>query len=548
MSRIWTLIVLLTAGCNVSLAGPKLTYIDLVNRLSDLERLAVLPELGERCAQCSSYDRTSRYDEQAGMYVGWGANGDGACTIRQEGDTFVLAEMQGPGCIWRIWSARPQEGHVRIYLDGATEPVVDLPFMGYFDGKNEPFNRPGLVHEAATGYNSYVPIPYQKSCRIVADKQWGCYYHFTYGTFGKDTIVPTFRRKLTPEQSAALDRADQGLQNCGVDPAGKRDGQITETKTVEIASGQTLQIMELTGPRAITSIRVRLRVPPVPEDRDVLREMAISIQWDDLEQPGVWAPLGDFFGTAAGANAYRSLPLGMTTKVGNEHGSLDTDAYCFWYMPFAKKAVVKLSNHGGSSYPREVTFEITHAPLTRPMTELMYFHAKWHRDAFVPWQLYPDRWPDWPMLVTRGRGRFCGVMLHVFNPKGGWWGEGDEKFFVDGEKFPSTFGTGSEDYFGYAWGKPILFQQAYHNQTLCEGDNRGHVSVNRWHIPDNVPFATSFEACIEKYRRSGRPTSYACVAYWYLAADGVDPYDPCKPVPVAQRIRDWEPVYKQLDR
>ena len=63
------------------------------------------------------------------------------------------------------------------------------------------------------------------------------------------------------------------------------------------------------------------------------------------------------------------------------------------------------------------------------------------------------------MLQTEGRGRFCGVMLHVWNPRGGWWGEGDEKFFVDGEKFPSTIGTGSEDYFGYAWCNPHLFQK-----------------------------------------------------------------------------------------
>ena len=65
---------------------------------------------------------------------------------------------------------------------------------------------------------------------------------------------------------------------------------------------------------------------------------------------------------------------------------------------------------------------------------------------------------DWTMLHTQGRGRFVGVELHVWNPKGGWWGEGDEKFYIDGEKFPSTFGTGSEDYFGYAWCNPTPFQ------------------------------------------------------------------------------------------
>ena len=123
-------------------------------------------------------------------------------------------------------------------------------------------------------------------------------------------------------------------------------------------------------------------------------------------------------------------------------------------------------------------------------------------------------------------------MLHVWNPRGGWWGEGDEKFFVDGEKFPSTFGTGSEDYFGYAWGNAHLFQQPYHCQTMTQ-DNRGHQSLLRWHITDNVPFSTSFEGCIEKYfGNQERGTLYACLACWYLAPDGIDPYEP---VPVDKR-------------
>ena len=94
-----------------------------------------------------------------------------------------------------------------------------------------------------------------------------------------------------------------------------------------------------------------------------------------------------------------------------------------------------------------------------------------------------------PEEKTEGQGRFCGVMLHVWNPRGGWWGEGDEKFCIDGEKFPSTIGTGSEDYFGYAWCNPTLFENCYHNQTISM-NNRGHISVNRWHITDNVPVIT----------------------------------------------------------
>ena len=150
-----------------------LSYVDLIKQVTDLQHLATLREDGEQCGQWSSYDRASKYDEATHKYIHWDANGDGNGFIRMEGDQQVLAEMSGPGCIRRIWSAQPEQGHVRIYLDGAAEPAIDLPFMGYFDLKNAPFTRPNLVHEVSKGWNNYVPIPYRKSCKIVADKGWG---------------------------------------------------------------------------------------------------------------------------------------------------------------------------------------------------------------------------------------------------------------------------------------------------------------------------------------------------------------------------------------
>jgi D-arabinan exo alpha-(1,3)/(1,5)-arabinofuranosidase (non-reducing end) len=153
-----------------------LTYGDLVSRITNLTYLATLPRPGEKTAQWSSYDRASQYEEATGKYVRWDANGDNNGVIRKDGNQLVLAEMAGPGCLWRIWSATPKQGHVRIYLDGAGEPAVDLPFAGYFDGKNEPFTRPALVHTTpANGWNNYTPIPYRKSCKIVADEGWGAF-------------------------------------------------------------------------------------------------------------------------------------------------------------------------------------------------------------------------------------------------------------------------------------------------------------------------------------------------------------------------------------
>jgi len=458
--------------------------------------------------------------------VRWDANGDGNGIIRKEGDKLVLAEMEGPGCIWRIWSATPKEGHVRIYLDGASEPAVDLPFTGYFDRKNEPFTRPALVHMVARGWNNYTPIPFQKSCKVLADPGWGDYYHFTYTTFPKDTKVPTFTRQLGSAETAALDQADTVLTRCDSGPLSSPVGAKAISKRVDAAPGNTVVVAKLKGSRAITSLRVKLDLASSPADIEVLRELALQIKWDGEAEPSVWCPLGDFFGTAPGANAYRSYPMGLTK---------DGWWYSHWYMPFARSAEIQLVNDGKTK--RQVTFEILDAPLRGDASKYSRFHAKWHRDTLLP--KAPERAIDWPFLKAEGNGRFVGVMLHIWNPRGGWWGEGDEKFFVDGEKFPSTFGTGSEDYFGYAWSDPGLFQHAFHNQTRNDGWSRGHVSVNRFHIADQVPFHTQFEGCIEKYYPNSKPTLYASTVYFYLTPKGKDPY---LPAPLNERVGYWAAV------
>ena len=539
-----------------STAAISLSYADLVQRLTDLERLAVLPVPGEKCAQESSTDRRSCYDAKNDSYIDWDANIDNGQSItRMEGGKTVLAEMKGPGCIWRIWSGNPMNGKIQMVLDGAEQPTLDLPFRSYFDGsasnwpplanKSTPWPPTGnisvydpalgvigwatgsaLYHCTSRGWNSYVPITFQKSCKILADPWkppynhdgWGMFFQFTYTVFPEGNVVHTFTADLPTEDRKALDAANEALaqSRCGSDPAGKRPGQKTVEKTVQVKAGKTVTVLKLNGARAITGLKVKISLPASPGDREILRKLVLRITWDGDKEPSVWSPLGDFFGTSPGANKYRSLPLGMT----------DGGFYSYWYMPFAECARVELVNDDDTLH--EVTFSITHAPLTRPIEQLGRFHAKWHGDTTMD----PKRPIDWPMLKTKGRGRYCGVVLNIWNPKGGWWGEGDEKFFVDGEKFPSTFGTGAEDYFGYAWADPNLFSNAYHNQTVYAGKD-GFTSINRWQITDNIPFQKSFEGYIEKYFTNDYPTHYDCVVYWYLAPGGEDPYTS---TPLAERI------------
>lgn len=502
-----------------------LTYLDLIRRLTDLEALAVLPEAGEKGAQSSSRDRASAYDGASGTFTHWGANDDCCGSLRTDADGGkVLAEMEGPGVIGRINGSSPSQGRVKIFLDGAAQPAVDLAWDEYFDHTQAPFIHSTLAYRSAGGYNNYYPIPYQKSCKVVAYEGWWSYYQIGYTTFPKGTVVPTFKRNLTAEEKQALADADQFFaQGLGRDPAGPRMGQSNDSSSHRIGAGQTTVLLDAAGPGALTGIRIRVQGLSTRAQRwAALRELALSIHWDGEARPAVWAPLGDFFGSACGLNAQKSLPFGVAD---------DGWMYAYWYMPFATGAKVALAN--GGSATRNVDVSLTRAPLSRSLPSLGRFHAKWNRNAFPPGRA--DRWPDQTVLKTSGRGRFLGFGLHLFKPDDAvdpasgpghyWWGEGDEKFWVDGEKFPSWYGTGTEDYFGYAWATPDLFSKPYHGQVFNEGGIhwKGNRSMYRVQITDNVPFQSGFEGALEKYYGDAF-SRYGVLPFWYLAPGGEDPY------------------------
>ncbi len=524
------LLSILSISALISLAnsGEALSYGDLVSRLVSLESLAVPPSPGEGFKLFSSYDRSSRYDEASGKYVNWLANNDGSGLLRKEGDQAVLAEMEGPGVIWRIWSAQPESGHLKIYIDGEPKPAVDMPFKDYFSGP-APFNCKALCHVAAKGFNCHVPIPFKKSCKVVAEKGWGSFYQIGCSSLPKDVEIESFKLPLPQKDLEALAKANSFLaERLGEDPAGRREGEESVLSELALKPGASAQAAVLRGPRAVTGLFIKLSPMPGKDDLDTLRELCLRISWDEESSPSVWAPLGDFFGSAPGVNFYRSLPLGVT----------DEGFYCLWYMPFARSAKIELVNDG--RLERKLSVRIVHSPLSKPAGELLRFHVKWHRDAFLPQE--PERDGDWTMLkASGGPGRFAGVTLHVWNPDGGWWGEGDEKLFVDGERFPSSFGTGAEDYFGYAWCSSELFQNAYHNQVRCDKGPvswSGHTGLNRWHVSDNVPFQRSFEASLEKYFSNKTGCRYAATAYWYQASGSQDPYGER---PLAERVSFYPP-------
>ncbi len=512
----WCALVALIAGVLAGVAtGPRanadrLDYEYFLRQLIDLEALPKL-QPGVTCKQFSSYDRRSHEPD------GWAANGDRGQYLRTEPDTgeAVMAEMDGPGCIFRIWSANPQ-GLIRFYLDGETKPTFEWDFNALFGGEIDPF-LPRFVYKRGdqqSASDCYLPIPYAKSCKVTADKAHGQYYHIGYKTYPPGTEVETFHLPLTQEERAVLDEVRKALDECGQDPkrpSGPVHSRAADANTdawedTALWPGQRVAIADLKGPGTIQSIRVQIgglgRYP--------WHKTVISAYWDGETDPSIHAPLAAFFGTGWQANQYKSLPLGI------DDGGW---GYCYFAMPFHESARIALTNMGRQDVRFSYQVTWSEGPVS---DEEAQFHARWRREA-------PCETFDYPLIEATGQGHFVGVVLNVDYPNPHWWGEGDEKVWVDGEEWPSTFGTGSEDYFGDAWGIRALHEPFF----ACSWIKPPRVSCYRWHVPDDIPFEKSLKMTIENY--PDFPEDYASCAFWYQT----EPHARTFPMLTPESLRTW---------
>ena len=519
LSRSLVILAVSALAAAVSRADKTVTYKDLVSRLTDLERLARPVVDGEKTFASTSHDRGAKYNAEKDRYERWNANGDGGGCIRREGDDKVMVDLKGAGVLWRTWSARAGRGHIRIFIDGSEKPIVDKPFNEYFGDYEKEY--PGLAMTLSRGRNEFIPIPFARSCKVVVAKGWGMYFHATHTIFPEGTRVEPFAG-FTPEIKSMLKKAGQAWLKRGANP--HPSAKTAEKKeTLAVAPGKT-QSLSLAGAGAIRELKVTpLDLPAEKIAReDVMRELAISIFWDGEKSPSVWSPLGDFFATSPGLNPFKTFTTGC----------IDGTFYSYWYMPFASGARIVLANDGKKARKLKVELETVELN-AQAAQKLLRFCAAWHSDDFTGLDAKRfmkrggDRWPDWPLLVVKGKGRFVGMTEHIWK-FGGWWGEGDEKFFIDGEKYPSTIGTGSEDYIGYAWAanRPfITFDSALAAVSRLRPDAQEDTSVCRFHVCDDMPFNRSFQGFIEVMPNGNcRPVLYDTVAYWYRQSGAENPY------------------------
>ena len=257
-----------------------------------------------------------------------------------------------------------------------------------------------------------------------------------------------------------------------------------------------------------------------PQGSATNQEMLLRIYWDDRKRPAVEAPMGDFFCNAFGK---RYEVASMPVVVG------PTGSYnCFWYMPFRKAARIEVVNQG-----------------TKPIN-LLYFNIDWIKKETMPadtpyfYAQYRQEYPlengkDYVILDTRGKGHYVGTVLSVRTRSPNWFGEGDEKIYIDGEKKPSIWGTGTEDYFLQAWGlnktcTPFFGTPYYDQYYRLIGS---HICCYRWHLADPIVFQKGIKVTFEHYGWTSvdenpdhklinwneREDDFSSVAYWYQTGE-----------------------------
>ena len=298
---------------------------------------------------------------------------------------------------------------------------------------------------------------------------------------------------------------------------------------IKIQAGQTFTLAEMEGPGAIQHIWM---TPTGNWRFSILR-----IYWDDEKEPSVECPVGDFFGQ--GWNSYAQLTsLPVCVNPGSAFN-------CYWTMPFRKKCKITMENISDKD-AMSVYYQIDYT-LTEVPSDAAYFHAQFRRSNPVDTSVYTI------VDGIKGKGQYVGVYLAWGVTNNGWWGEGEIKFYLDGDsKFPTICGTGTEDYFCGSYDfdrrkKNAAGVEEVNYTEFCtpytglhqviRGD--GHYSVMqrfglyRWHIMDPVRFEKDLKITIQDlgWHQGGRylaqHSDIASVCFWYQA----DPHTPFPKLP-----------------
>ncbi|MRR24034.1 DUF2961 domain-containing protein, partial [bacterium] len=334
------------------------------------------------------------------------------------------------------------------------------------------------------------------------------YYNINYRTYPASTRIVTFSQDELEKAREKIELVQEQLRDRNMDIGRLR--MKTAAISDDLMSGKQWE-MEIPGGAAVRFIRLKIEAENLPE---ALRSTILEGEFDG--EKCIWCPVGDFFGTG-----YQIRKLNTLYSKVDEDGTMQV----FWIMPFEKSARLTISNIGDSNV--KLQGEVGWSEWKWD-DRSMHFRTSWHQhtNIFTRKGFTSDN-PGSPFdlnyVELSGEGTYVGDGLTLFNTSYIWWGEGDEKIYVDGETFPSHFGTGTEDYYGYAWGGRSM-QFSNHPliaQPDASGNFRpGYVVNLRYRSLDGIPFSKSLKVDMELWHWHTTWINYAPVSYYYMRPGG----------------------------
>ena len=342
--------------------------------------------------------------------------------------------------------------------------------------------------------------------------------------FDLSKLVNAESRAITAENFKG-EKGKGGMSTDGLSAQHARDLGIgwKISPFIALAPESTTTIAEIEGPGVINHIWITC-------DPIYWRDIILRFYWDDEEHPSVEVPLGDFFCNGwCKRSIVNSLPIAVMPA-----GGMNS----YWAMPFRKNARITAENVRSSNIG-QFFYQIDYA-LTQIPNDCAYFHAQWRRTNPLPYkEVYTI------LDNVEGQGHFVGTYMAWQSNSNGWWGEGEVKFYIDGDTdFPTICGTGTEDYFGGAWAFMAEDEKSYEPYTsaylgfhqVLELDSfvcsQRRFGMYRWHMPDPIHFKKDLRVTCQAlgWRSEGRylalQDDIASVAYWYQT----HPHNPFKPM------------------
>lgn len=307
---------------------------------------------------------------------------------------------------------------------------------------------------------------------------------------------------------------------------------------ISIEPGATVVLMEQAGPGCVTHFYCTMI-----DDPRGFREGILRCYWDGEATPSVEVPIGEFFGLAHGrAREIASLMLVVNSGNGGSHG---LNAY--FPMPFATGARITLENRGASplfhgAYWYHIDYDIYE---TQPAEDVLRFHAQYRQQRpTIAVGEQPnvthaqgtnvDGRENYVALDAAGSGQMAGLLLEIVNLGGGWYGEGDDMVFLDGDIWPPAIhGTGTEEVFGGGASPDVEYMGPYSGFHVVESPSYdGLVAMYRWYLHDPIRFSRSIRWTIEHGHANNYANDYASVAWWYQT----EPHAAFPPLPSAEDV------------